>query len=1102
LLAYFIRRLLARGDLPPIDAELEKHILKRAGLYEASEPMPHPGDLSRRIHGTASLPKAAAIRSALRKRDDFSPDLTSRLPSGEPLLHEDAETPLIRDWAPSILGPAAQWWHFQPLLDQLQASGEVTGTRADFLVASPDFSGVVEVDGSQHGSTQAQDRERDARLAKAGFPTFRVPAAEARTGKGPALDKVQEAHPPLAEADAGAEFFVWAPVIAQRVLLALAEAIDRGWLHGSRWDIEVLEPEGIGLDALKSAVEIVIAVCAIWDLAELPGEIHAKVAGEAFMLRVESDGILTTAAAAQAEPPEPTQAVRLLIEPFRGPYHELPVPHGRQVVVRSTYLPLDLVDPRLPGGLRQHTASAAAIPRWALVRMLRALFAKRDFLPENPSPAAQDVALRRLLAGKDTVVLLPTGAGKSMIFQLAGLLMPGMTLVIDPIVALIEDQLDGLHAQGIDRALGITSADTRAGTADEKLRQIGAGEVLFAFVAPERVQQQRFRDQIRQMTLATPVNLLVVDEAHCVSEWGHDFRTAYLDIGRVLRHVTSDEAGLPPPLLALTGTASRAVLKDMMIELSVDRADPDLVITPDHFDRPELRFSVVTAEDEDVINRVIGTLRSLPSRFADRSIPRSTVDFFKSRAENTACGVIFCPTVNGSPVGVTRLSQALEKELHFPVPVYAGKSPKGRDPGRYQTEKQRAAEEFKRNKVPLLVATKSYGMGIDKPNIRYVIHVGIPSSIEGYYQEAGRAGRDRRESQCVIIHHPKGRVTQDWFHGKTFRGAAAEAKAFDETLDLCNLRNGATAVAIPFDRLQERERAIHRLKLLGVVRDYTVDWSARHFHVRLLQPELNEVDAALAAFVRRNQPGRVPEFERRMAAEQPPSLLKRLRSRGRMMIDYVYETIVAARRRSVDEMEQLADDGKSDAIIRDRILRYLSLGKVALAIEEIVDAEPFRFETWTALLGEVVGADEAREWRGATARFLASTPDHPGLLLGRGLAEAAVPSGNSTLFVDSLAQSFRAARDKYSVSATALEGLVGWVFEWLGSRRPAWRALIFEAAERGCPVDAEGILARLENTALSGRSPDVQLLAVVLSRRLERICDRLSPITASMEMPA
>jgi hypothetical protein len=177
-------------------------------------------------------------------------------------------------------------------------------------------------------------------------------------------------------------------------------------------------------------------------------------------------------------------------------------------------------------------------------------------------------AIERALRQKDSVVLLPTGGGKSLAFQLAALLLPGRCVVVDPIISLIDDQIDNLRKVGIDRTVGITGQIQSSQEREQILRAFSSGHYLFCYVAPERFQITRFREALRALTVVTPISLIAIDEAHCVSEWGHDFRTAYLNLGRVSREYCQSQ-GAVPPLMALTGTASKIVLKDVQRELKI-----------------------------------------------------------------------------------------------------------------------------------------------------------------------------------------------------------------------------------------------------------------------------------------------------------------------------------------------------------------------------------------------------------------------------------------------------------------------------------------------------------------------------------------------------
>ena len=402
------------------------------------------------------------------------------------------------------------------------------------------------------------------------------------------------------------------------------------------------------------------------------------------------------------------------------------------VVVRSTGVPVLMRDQfHIEPGSRESFTSAGGDPkvgRAALEVVLRAVFAKQQLLE------GQFEAISSVLAGRDCAVLLPTGAGKSMIYQLGGLCLPGRTLVVDPLVALIEDQLDGLRTHGIDRALGIS-----AGSLTKEAR-----DAYFVFVTPERFQRQSFRDTLIAGADVEPVNLAVVDEAHCVSEWGHDFRAAYLNFGRTLRSTCAGRLGVPP-LLALTGTASRAVLTDVLFQLGIVDDHEHAIVRPASFDRPELSYQVLRcpADDSDATLRRV--LAAMPGRFG-----AVAATFFEPTSdENTYSGIVFVPTVNGWH-GLNDTMQTVRRSATAAVP-YAGSPPKGIQYAEWDRRKRDSTAAFRGNRAPVIVTTKAFGMGIDKPNIRWTVHYGLPGSIEAFYQEVGRAGRDRRQAHNLLI---------------------------------------------------------------------------------------------------------------------------------------------------------------------------------------------------------------------------------------------------------------------------------------------------------------------------------------------------------------
>ena len=810
------------------------------------------------------------------------------------------------------------------------------------------------------------------------------------------------------------------------------------------------------------------------------------------------------------------------LQPHLTAFDMLGRPEGDtpEIVVRSARLPVvvgdDLFEPAMRSDL-DHIDPQDMEP--ALTEVLQAVFAKQSFRE------GQLEALVEVMCGRDCAVLLPTGGGKSLIYQMAGICKPGRTIVIDPLIALIEDQQRGLAEHGIDKVVGFSSFQVVQGRLDALLRQVTSGDALFIFVAPERFQQRRFRDSIKALTQRTPISLAVIDEAHCVSEWGHQFRTSYLTLGKVLREVCKDVYDLPPPLLALTGTASRAVLKDVLAQLAISTESERSIVRPADFNRPELAMETRQCSPDDSPAVLTGNLGALPSRFG---VPPS--EFFRPQAERTFSGLIFCPHVNGQ-YGIIELQRVSAGVVSFQPAIYSGgRVPRERGRSIYgsrewEQKKREFAESFKSNRVPLMVSTNAFGMGIDKPNIRYVFHYGMPGSIEAYYQEVGRAGRDQGKALCLLIWNERDRARSDrltitdgsledvrdeqasirwvdadsitqqlYFLLETFRGVDVELAEVERLVDdsefLPNLGYRRTIqLAKGTDRQADnRERALYRLMLLGVVEDYLVEST---FVVDLAGISSTGIADALLEFAKRTDPGSQRSSLNEFAARAGNMGLREAVSEAaRQLIAFIYDVIVESRRRSLREMYVAVRDASPGGDgLRDRVLDYLTRGDISPVLESLVDSAEFHYPVWEKELANLQGVEDARELRGNSARLLASSPFNPGLLYARAYSEIIHPEGDLQDFTANLEASLNSARDRYGVSEGELQAFTSRLLTSLESDSFIGLSLALDVADRmGLAVETS---AQVGERALRGPGADPGVRVVALASRMTQLSREL-----------
>jgi ATP-dependent DNA helicase RecQ len=324
-------------------------------------------------------------------------------------------------------------------------------------------------------------------------------------------------------------------------------------------------------------------------------------------------------------------------------------------------------------------------------------------------------AVSAVLEGRDVLVLMPTGGGKSLCFQVPALVLPGLTLVVSPLISLMQDQVEVLRRKGVPAEL-LNSTLTREKSA-AALDAAARGELRLLYVAPERFASESFRARVRELN----VSLLAVDEAHCISQWGHEFRPSYRRLGGVRELFDC-------PVIALTATATPTVRRDIREQLRL--RDPVEVVNG--FDRANLSWHVLAAErNRDRDDLLLALLRR----------PRDGVAIVYASTRQRVDGV----------------ADLLNRQGMACIAYHAGIR---------GVERHRLQEAFMRGAAPIVVATSAFGMGIDKPNVRLVIHHGMPADLESYYQEAGRGGRDGGPSECVLLHAYRDRFTHEFLIGQ------------------------------------------------------------------------------------------------------------------------------------------------------------------------------------------------------------------------------------------------------------------------------------------------------------------------------------------------
>lgn len=720
------------------------------------------------------------------------------------LVDSKAEKTFYRDYLVPLFGQAIGWLELQrPIASMIRqdvTDPEAFGSgRVDFALDLPGTAGpvrlVIELDGPHHNhpTNRKIDQNRDQLLKKHGWETRRVPVKTLEDGSLnhlPGMVKaVVSSNPfPFSHIEESDDFLaspknreavrlILTPHAVARMQLAMCRALMEGILDLSspEWMIAVVEREVPCAElGMRDWLQMLTHLCRIYDIPISVKRVHLLVVEEH----------LTAFAAPKWKGPEsvsPELTVEILDcgDTLRKLDLSIDVSVGAHPTRRYPSDPLRQPNLLINRQVELRTAQrqsgyfvdpwpeprAIADPRGVeddLRHFLRTLFRKETFW------RGQMDIIERVLRREDVIGLLPTGAGKSITFQLPALLSPGLSLVIDPIKSLMQDQVENLASVGIMDSVQINS-DTASKEKPLIEWQFSQGEFRLVFISPERLQVKDFRDRLASTTGKRPVSYVVIDEAHCVSEWGHDFRTAYLNLGRIVAHYCSPK-GIRPPMVALTGTASESVLRDIQRELGVE--SENAIVRPHEFAREELKFEIVPVQKGKKPAALVELIKkSLPEKLGIQP---------EDLTSNAHGGIVFCPHVNGK-LGVYHVAAVIKESLkqrgngvhastcpdQCPdqqlVGFYSGEPPKEIEMSEqvWAGCKARIQRAFKSGRMPVLVATSAFGMGIDKPNIRYTVHFAMAKSVEAFAQEAGRAGRDGKDAICAVLFSDRLRPSQD-----------------------------------------------------------------------------------------------------------------------------------------------------------------------------------------------------------------------------------------------------------------------------------------------------------------------------------------------------
>ena len=847
-----------------------------------------------------------------------------------------------------------------------------TEQRVDFYC--PRANLVIEIDGSQHdrGPQSFLDRDRDLYLQANGIETVRVKVGDLSAAEAARTlcERFDDGEDLPVEVD---ESRVLSYEIAIRSQMAIITLVKRGMLSPDdpSWTIDFacdrpdVDAEELILCCIEDVFDLFENICILMDRPFNRPQLRLSSDSPDVRLDVSATKMWSELESA----PEVVYA--------RNDYYEqhdfFTVSHAEPITYKTD-------DPERRDEVNK-----------ALSFFLKYIFEYDDFRP------GQDGIIRRALARIATLGILPTGSGKSLCYQMACLLQPCINFVVCPIISLIQDQELNAHEFGIDRVGRIESQMDRTDK-NVVLDAFGKGKYFFIWISPERFQTIDFRQRLSELSNRRHFGYAVIDEVHCLSEWGHDFRVSYLKLYGTIKKYCKEAQ-----IIALTATASRNVLEDLLSELEITKAN---VQTSTSLDRPELKYHIVRVEEQDREAKLDEVLDQI-DRYFQKTEGVDTI--FEPRGKDSICGIIFSnlkdnfykyPATCEGVLAHLRGRGILADSYH----------------GGRENERSRIQEEFLDNQFTVMSATKAFGMGVNKKNIRYTIHNGLPWSVEAFYQEAGRAGRDpeHNDSECYILYsneNDPGEARHLFEEGTTVEDIIGlqpnlvgdldtlfflwsgnhedlliEREAIVETFKWLYRNRGKDGhVTVKWDLVKELTRdaanerarqraaaekktvkaevrigtqdALYKLAILGIVIDWTVDYNTETYDV-----EMREIGGDSEAFVKDALQTYIKRHNPTFSFEDPsPSHRKYVDAylkapKGNKLIGLIdtlllwtSDNIVFSRRRAIGNMLDLCESDRSEQEIRDYINSYFRLDTESNDQLDAIVRDTVNIGTWTRL---------------------------------------------------------------------------------------------------------------------------------------------------------